>query len=168
MDKDVQIDMPGTWIFKVTLTCCCLCLKCCSYWVQPGMAMLKNQSKALNSVIYKMMKTVSDHINERKLAMQLVLNFIEVWPNQFRTVLSCCNCENIFCPLAVPSLYSLYVLWFALLISVEINIDVTSGAELLWELWDSELYLCQVHVVMQSKIICILWSIDKLKLRLEK
>lgn len=39
---------------------------------------VKKSEQALNSVTYKMMKTVSDHINERKLAMQLVLNFIEI------------------------------------------------------------------------------------------
>lgn len=52
----------------------------------------------------------------------------------------------------------------ALLISIEINRDVTSGAELLWELGDNELHLCQMHVAMQNKIICILWSIDKVEM----
>lgn len=52
----------------------------------------------------------------------------------------------------------------ALLISIEINRDVTSGAELLWEFSDNELHLRQIHVAMQNKIICILWSIDKVEM----
>lgn len=54
--------MPRTRLFKVTLTCCCLCFKCCSLCIQPDMAILQNQRKAFNLVIYKMMKTGSDHI----------------------------------------------------------------------------------------------------------
>lgn len=162
--------MLGTWTSEVTLTCCCLCLMCCSQWTQPGMAVLKNQSKVFNLTTYKMVKTVSDHINEKKKKqlMQLDWNFIEIWPNQFSTLEQYSVVVTVKTSTCSPQSYSLYILRFALLISIGINTDVTSGSEVLWELQDGELYLCQMHVVMQNKIICILWSIDKLNLRWEK